>query len=708
MSNKFITDNLKNPITNNNDSTQLSNSLHKENKHQHLQIANNQNKFFKTILDKYHHIQLIFNKNTCEGCMFFNFNGINNTKIISGYKIINLGSFLNYDYMLNFFQDTNNIDMKHISKDKLYIDLCNIINNNPLLKKLKDIYNIYSYFPGCVLIFYIDISDFLNTISNYKNTTFLNNTNCIELIKYKMEYLISLINSLLQLNIFASYFINLEYGYHMKYNDGIHNFISTYFKANTLFINNHIDNYKYFIDLETPDLTTIKLGINAKCKFVSFEILQLYLKSAYVSPYFITLDNFNTYINCNYNLEMEHLQKNGDVINCGDLTYPKIIKKYLDTISDYKLEFTKQYIAGNINSEIKNNVSTTINTILKINNINNWLIVANTNATFDYNINAGISNLIEDLYNNSTQCDNNFSNVNGNDVNCNSVNGNVGNVNGVNMRYNNTNNNNRKRANSDGQFNDINMQLIGVSYEIISPLNIINNIMSSKYNNQNPNQNKFRITIPNTSSSTRIIKIYIHNKPSINNIVNIILRKLSFTNIDFNNKNIKNIIIVYYENATYNMTKSLKNIIIKKINKPLKFGSIFMNIHIQPYIRKCLAYMCYQDKFVKYGISNQVAGVLIKKRLELHDDYLKYCNRIINKFRVNEKYNNVNMNTNMTKNINKSTNKNVEGNKVTHCECCSCSSKNNNYNLEYKYTPYLLEEPINNLAKGDLSYWMIE
>jgi hypothetical protein len=651
--------------------------------------------------------------------MFFNFNGINNTKIISGYKIINLGSFLNYDFMINYLQDTNNIDMKYISKDKLYIDLCNIINNNPLLKELKDIYNVYSYFPGCVLIFYMDIADFLNTISN-NNASFLDNTNCIELIKYKIEYLISLINNVLQLNVFASYFINMEYGYHMKYNDGIHNFISTYFKANTLFLNNHIDNYKYFVDIETPYLTTIKLGTTAKCKFVSFEILQLYLKGAYVSPYFITLDNFNTYINCNYNLDKEHLQNNGDAINSSDLAYPKIIKKYLDNISDYKLEFAKQYIAGNINSQIKENVSTTIKTILKINNINNWLIVANTNSTFDYNINAGISKLIEEIYN--TQGDNVTDGMGGhgmsgnasNGVNDNSVNG----VTGYNINGNYTGS--RKRSNSDGKYNEPNMQLIGVSYEIISPLNIINNIMSSKYNNQNPNQNKFRITIPNRSTSPiRIVKIYIHNKPSINNIVNIILRKLSFTNIDLGNKNVKNIIIVYYENATYNMTKSLKNIMLKKIAKPVKMGSVFMNVHIQPYIRKCLAYMCYQDKFVKYGISNQVAGILIKKRLELHDDYLKYCNRIINKFRVNEKYNNnmdvdVDVNADMDVNANKNVKggnvkgANIKKQKVNHCECCTCSSKNNNYNLEYKYTPYLSEEPMTRLAKGDLSYWMVE
>ena len=44
------------------------------------------------------------------------------------------------------------------------------------------------------------------------------------------------------------------------------------------------------------------------------------------------------------------------------------------------------------------------------------------------------------------------------------------------------------------------------------------------------------------------------------------------------------------------------------------------------------------NKFVKYGISNQRPEILIKKRLELFNEYKEYCHRIINKFKVEENY----------------------------------------------------------------------
>jgi hypothetical protein len=238
--------------------------------------------------------------------------------------------------------------------------------------------------------------------------------------------------------------------------------------------------------------------------------------------------------------------------------------------------------------------------------------------------------------------------------------------------------------------------------------------MSSKYN-QNYNQpfnhhtfgmdNKNGNNVYKNNSNKkciRLIKIFIYEKMSLNAISNIILRKLNLSNIELNNNsNVKNIILLHYENASYNMTQALKKLLIKKLynekERKINLGNIYMDVKINPYLRKCLAYMCYQDKFVKYGISNQLSHILIKKRLELHTQYLEYCNKMYSRFEVNENY---------IKKKNSSKSSNSSKNK--HCNCCNCNSKENNYSLEYKYLPYLMYEPVNKLINSELSYWIVE
>jgi hypothetical protein len=749
--------------------------------------------------------KLLFNINSNEGSIFFDFKGIYNINVISSIFIINLNDFIDSDY-LNDFLNTN-FKFNTITLLKSLID--NFTKKNTNFKSILNIKLLFNSFYGCVPIFYLDISNILsNIISKDKKFQFKNNNNDINdnfmsIIKMKCELLISIINYVLKLNIYDNYFINIEYGYHLLNRDGFYKFMNNYLNTNDLFINNNINDYKFLIGVENNSIMNLKIIISNFIKFINIDILNRFfdIYNVKLTNNNIKLKTFYNYINTYYNLDIKSLNKQNNITYYDNYNiFNKYynfnyynIKKYNDnTINNndkYNIDFNDNYndkysakiinkndkdiitnsniprsiyknklikfiknvdnIKNNYKNEIKkkdnnyikNNIKTTIEQIIKYDKNNNWIININTNPVYDYIINEGIEDIIMSLFKNDNKINithnyNKYTPSSGNNI-----------FSIINDKLNDKLNNNDNINNTNDKLNKSN--IIELTCEFMKPsTNSFNNYFTPLYGNNDKysltkslenilgnNINLATKIIPiktnsnNTGKKIRLIKVFIYTNLNINKIVDIILRKIKLMDIQNNNSNICNIILLIDQYSNEKKSNIIKSILNNKLNdfsdkkSKIIFSNLFINIKINSYIRKCLAYISYQNKFIKLGITHINYNSLIIKRLNYYNKYTKYLNYINNldikinldiKNNLKNEKNNLDIKNNLKNEKNnldiKNNLKNEKNNldiKNNHCSCCKCLSRHNNYYLEYKYIPYLtnnLNDKLNN--DNDYYYWI--
>jgi hypothetical protein len=312
--------------------------------------------------------------------------------------------------------------------------------------------------------------------------------------------------------------------------------------------------------------------------------------------------------------------------------------------------------------------------------VNNWIITLNTDPVFDSHINNSFCSILENLYNSST-------------VNSSKI-FNKSQINTINASSSSSkcNINIHKSDNNDivDDNKSENITHLYTTYEIL-PLNTIlngnNNIFNNMLTNISSKQNKTISSSISSNQNTKVVvhKVYIYKKLQPSHILGIIKKRISILNLKVDDQNIKNIIVLIDLYNNPQVTKTIQTQL--NIDNKYMYGSIFINCKLDLYLRKMLAFLAYQNSFIKLGISTHNNIDLLLKKHKLMNDYNTYNSVIYTNFNI--KYN-----------------KQLHNKKKTCCTCCKCYSRTSNYYLDYKYVPYLDTEIKQNIITSDNKYWI--
>jgi hypothetical protein len=695
-SNSRYTTNEYNNDTNNDTNNDNNNNINTNN-------SNNDVNINYSILNPYiTKLNLLYYKNYAQGGFYFSFLGMNTFKLISGLMIININDLLDDELLTDlFFNDK----YKEYARFKARLDMCNAY----IIKSINYVKYLQLKIIGLNSLFYIDLCNCVNELI-HKNV--INISVSHDSIKDKLDIFINNLNTYFEFAYLYNVVVLLEHNnYILKY-DGLYTFIYDYINSNELFIHSSIKDNLYILGRENPSLYNIKMIISQNVKFIDIDILnnitnyvlnmptlpnmpslnikllhQLLTQYNYNDLIHATSNDTNT-IEDNTNKKDEHNTKDTlghntkdtlghntkDTVENNKMLYPKLIPRYIKRILDHKENIVK---AINESEVIYNNIHKTLEAIMNYDKVNNWIITLNTDPVFDSHINNSFCSILENLYknNNSTvDCSKIFNKSQINNTSASKYNINI--------------------HDSDNNIGDDNksenITLLGITYDIL-PLNTIlngnNNIFNNTLSNISSKQNKIISNTIASTQNTKVIvhKIYIYKKLQPSHILSIIKKRISILNLKTQEQNIKNIIVLIDLYNNPQVTKTIQTQL--NIDNKYMYGSIFINCKIDLYLRKMLAFLSYQNSFIKLGISTHNNIDLLLKKHKLMNDYNTYNNVIYTNFSI--KYN-----------------KQLHNKKKTCCTCCKCYSRTSNYYLDYKYVPYLDTEIKQNIITTDNKYWI--
>lgn len=625
-------------------------------------------------IDNTYIINLLQYKSYSQGVFYFSFLGLNTLAIASGLLLVNLNDFIEDEFLEKII--TNDTLMLY----KKFDNIIHSIVHEYFTNTIKNIKFMLARFFGFNVIFYVDFTNIINNLINEKKYKLTD----VEIIKHRLDNFSTNLNKLCQLGSMFNIVILTEYNNFNIKNDGIYKFINDYIKSNKFLIHSYYNNYIYLLGKENEKLDNIFIILKHNIKFIDIDIFTLLRNNlnSFPNTMILDLDVINDYLVNNYNLNYSYITSK-DAVNKHNKLYPKLIYKVYNNINNLQVNIVKE-----LTDEIKNNIKYTLTTIMNYEKTNNWIITLNNHPIFDNYINNSFEEILKTLYTLTEKKDTN---------------------NNINIYSNNNIKSNNKET--DNKDTEDNMSLIGISYEIVPCItsnifNMINNI-----NNINNIQQLKEI---NNSDKYNIIlhKIYIYKKLSPFQISNIIKKHLLSKCIINNSRN-KNIVVVYNLYSDNNTSKKVKHIL--NSNSNYNFGNIFIDCKFNYYLRKLLAFLSYQNEFVKTSTAIHKPNLLFQSKYTLYNRYNNYLSYIFNNNISKDTPSNTNINlftfnnnnhidTNIDNNINISNYNNIK--KSEHCTCCNCESKNNNYYLQYKHIPYL-DNDIKDKLIGKTSYYWI-